>query len=86
MQISNLIGKYDQNNISVAAQEQTAKTGTQQLTGSLSSLNVGNIFEGSIRELNGNQVLLMLGNGESIAARIEGQINLALNQIGRAHV
>lgn len=80
MQISNLIGKYDQNNISVAAQEQTAKTGTQQLTGSLSSLNVGNIFEGSIRELNGNQVLLMLGNGESIAARIEGQINLALNQ------
>lgn len=80
MQISNLLGKYDQNSIPAAAQEQITKAGTQQLTGSLSSLNVGNIFEGSIRELSGNQVLLMLENGESIAARIEGQIELALNQ------
>lgn len=79
MQISNLLGKYDQN-IPVAAQEQTAKTGTQQLAGQLSSLNVGNIFEGTVKELSGNQVLLMLGNGESIAARMEGQVNLALNQ------
>lgn len=79
MQISNLLGKYDQN-IPVAAQEQTVKTGTQQLTGQLSSLNVGNIFEGTVKELSGNQVLLMLGNGESIAARMEGQVNLALNQ------
>ncbi len=79
MQISNLLGKYDQN-IPIAAQEQTAKTGTQQLTGSLASLNAGNIFEGTVRELSGNQVLLMLGNGESIAARMEGQVELALNQ------
>lgn len=79
MQISNLLGKYDQN-IPVATQEQTAKTGTQQLTGALSSLNAGNIFEGTVKELSGNQVLLMLGNGESITARMEGQVNLALNQ------
>ncbi|MCI8327004.1 MAG: flagellar hook-length control protein FliK [Lachnospiraceae bacterium] len=79
MQILNMLGKYDQN-IPVVAQEQTAKTGTQPLTGSLSSLNAGNIFEGTIKEMNGNQVLLMLGNGESIAARIEGQMELALNQ------
>lgn len=80
MQISNMIGKYDQNSVPVAAQEQTAKTGTQQLTNSLSSLKAGQIFEGTIREFSGNQVRLMLGNGESIAARIEGQVNLALNQ------
>lgn len=80
MQISNMLGKYDQNSVPVAAQEQTAKTGTQQLTNSLSSLSAGHIFEGTVREFSGNQVMLMLGNGESIAARIEGQVDLAMNQ------
>lgn len=80
MQISNMLGKYDQNSVPVAAQEQTARTGTQQLTNSLSSLSAGHIFEGTVREFSGNQVMLMLGNGESIAARIEGQVDLAMNQ------
>lgn len=79
MQISDLLGKYGQN-IQTYAQEQTAKMGTQQLSGSLAELKPGHIFEGTIREMTGSQVLLMLGNGDSIAARIEGQMNLMLNQ------
>ena len=80
MQISDLLGKYGQNTVSVTAQEQAVKTGTQQLTGTLSSLQTGNVFEGTVTDISDGQVLLTLANGEKISARLEGQIQLRLNQ------
>ena len=50
MQISDLLGKYGQNTVPVTAQEQAVKTGTQQLTGTLSSLQTGNVFEGTVTD------------------------------------
>ena len=41
MQISDLLGKYGQNTVPVTAQEQAVKTGTQQLTGTLSPFKYG---------------------------------------------
>ena len=80
MQISDLLGKYGQNTVPVTAQEQAVKTGTQQLTGTLSSLQTGNVFEGTVTDISDGQVLLTLANGEKISARLEGQIQLQLNQ------
>ena len=80
MQISDLLGKYGQNTVPVTAQEQAVKTGTQQLTGTLSSLQTGNVFEGTETDISDGQVLLTLANGEKISARLEGQIQLQLNQ------
>ena len=80
MQISDLLGKYGQNTVPVTAQEQAVKTGTQQLTGTLSSLQTGNVFEGTVTDISDGQVLLTHANGEKISARLEGQIQLQLNQ------
>lgn len=80
MQISDLLGKYGQNTVPVTAQEQAVKTGTQQLTGTLYSLQTGNVFEGTVTDISDGQVLLTLANGEKISARLEGQIQLQLNQ------
>lgn len=80
MQISDLLGKYGQNTVPVTVQEQAVKTGTQQLTGTLSSLQTGNVFEGTVTDISDGQVLLTLANGEKISARLEGQIQLQLNQ------
>lgn len=80
MQISDLLEKYGQNTVPVTAQEQAVKTGTQQLTGTLSSLQTGNVFEGTVTDISDGQVLLTLANGEKISARLEGQIQLRLNQ------
>lgn len=80
MQISDLLGKYGQNTVPVTAQEQAVKTGTQQLAGTLSSLQTGNVFEGTVTDISDGQVLLTLANGEKISARLEGQIQLRLNQ------
>ena len=80
MQISDLLGKYGQNTVPVTAQEQAVKTGTQQLIGTLSSLQTGNVFEGTVTDISDGQVLLTLANGEKISARLEGQIQLRLNQ------
>lgn len=80
MQISDLLGKYGQNTVPVTAQEQAVKTGTQQLTGTLSALQTGNVFEGTVTDISDGQVLLTLANGEKISARLEGQIQLQLNQ------
>lgn len=80
MQISDLLGKYGQNTVPVSAQEQAVRTGTQQLTGTLSSLQTGNVFEGTVTDISDGQVLLTLANGEKISARLEGQIQLQLNQ------
>lgn len=80
MQISDMLGKYNQNTASVTAQEQTAKAGTQELTGTLAGLKEGNIFEGTVKSARNGQVVLVLANGESITARIEGKIDLQLNQ------
>lgn len=80
MQISDLLGKYGQNTVPVTAQEQAVKTETQQLTGTLSSLQTGNVFEGTVTDISDGQVLLTLANGEKISARLEGQIQLQLNQ------
>lgn len=80
MQISDMLGKYGQNLISnTTATEQAAKMGTQQLTNALSSLSVGNIFEGTVKSISNQQVLLILGNGESVTARMEGKIDVPLN-------
>lgn len=80
MQISDMLGKYNQNTASVTAKGQTAKAGTQELTGTLAGLKEGNIFEGTVKSARNGQVVLVLANGESITARIEGKIDLQLNQ------
>lgn len=81
MQISDMLIKYGQNaTSSVAAREQTAKTGTQQLTGTLAELTEGSVFEGTVKSVKNGQVTLVLANGESVTARLDAKINLQLQQ------
>lgn len=81
MQISDMLIKYGQNaTSSVAAREQTAKTGTQQLTGTLTELTEGSVFEGTVKSVKNGQVTLVLANGESVTARLDAKINLQLQQ------
>ncbi len=79
MQISDMLGQYNRNasqNISVAA----PTPGVQQLVEAVRELTVGNIFEGTVNEMKKGQVVLGLSNGETVTARIAGNISLALGQ------
>lgn len=81
MQISDMLIKYGQNaTSSVATREQTAKTGTQQVTGTLAELTEGSVFEGTVKSVKNGQVTLVLANGESVTARLDAKINLQLQQ------
>lgn len=81
MQISDMLVKYGQNTTSsVAAKEQTAKTGTQQLTGTLAELEEGSVFEGTVKSAKNGQVTLVLANGETVSARLDAKISLQLQQ------
>lgn len=82
MQIADYLGQYA-NSLNAAAQPAANASGSsvQNLVSALTEqLQAGTIFEGSVNSIDGSKVLLGLGNGQTIAARLDGNVNLLLGQ------
>ena len=79
MQISDLVGQYNQASAS-GAETLTGTKGEENLVSSLRSLTKGNIFEGTVSSMKNGRVTLALSSGQQISARIEGKVQLSLGQ------
>ena len=81
MQINDLVNQY-QANLS-SGPDMTGKTkskGTEQLTKTLSNLQKGQIFEGTVNSIKGNQVILGLSSGQNITARLDKGVGLSIGE------
>lgn len=78
MQISDLTNQYT--NTTSSAESMSGTRGVETLVASVRNLTVGNIFEGSVNSIKGNQVVLGLSNGAELAARIEANMQLVQGQ------
>lgn len=79
MQISDLVGQYSRNinqDISVAAPAPES----QQLVDAVREMTAGNIFEGTVNEMHRGEVVLGLSNGQTITAKLTGNISLSKGQ------
>lgn len=81
MQIADYLGQYANSlaNASSAAAGKAAGT-PQNLVSEFTQMREGTVFEGSINAISGQKVLLGLANGQTIPARLEGNIQLVLGQ------
>lgn len=82
MQIADFIGQYA-NMLNAPLAGPSAKTGnvaTQRLVSEFTQMQEGAVFEGSVNSIEGSKILLGLGNGQTISARLEGSVNLMLGQ------
>lgn len=79
MQISDLVGQYNQASAS-GAEKLTGTKSVENLVSSLRSLTKGNIFEGTVSSMKNGRVTLALSSGQQISARIEGKVQLSLGQ------
>lgn len=77
MQISDLVGQY---NNSTQKPQVTGTTGTKKLASTLREMKSGSIFEGTVNSVKGGQVILGLSNGQTVTARLEGKVSLAVGQ------
>lgn len=79
MQVSDLLVQY-QNNLASGSEISTGTKGIEQLVETAKQLKVGNIFEGTINSIKGNQIILGLSSGQNITARLDAGINLTKGQ------
>lgn len=83
MQIADYLGQYANTLANASMTQSPVKAGgtvTQNLVSEFTQMQEGAVFEGSINEIDGSKILLGLGNGQTIAARVEGSVNLMLGQ------
>lgn len=79
MEIRNLINQYYgnvNNNASQAMQPQ----GVEQLTQALAALKEGVVFEGTVNNISGSEVLLGLSSGQNITARLLADVGLTVGE------
>lgn len=83
MQIADYLGQYANtlaNASTIAPSVKTGSTTTQNLVSEFTQMQEGSVFEGSINSIDGSKVMLGLVNGQTIAARLEGSMDLMLGQ------
>lgn len=83
MQIADYLGQYANSLANASMAAPAAKTGsvaTQNLVSQITQMQEGSVFEGSINSIDGSKVLLGLGNGQTISARLDGSVDLLLGQ------
>ena len=78
MQISDLTNQYT--NTTSQTESMSGTRGVEQLVSTVRNLTAGNIFEGTVNSIKGNQVMLGLSNGTQLAARIEANMQLVQGQ------
>ncbi|MBR1390039.1 MAG: flagellar hook-length control protein FliK [Lachnospiraceae bacterium] len=79
MQISDMLNQYNRNT-ATGATAVSPQQGVQQLVSAVRAMTVGNIFEGTVNSIRHGQVTLGLSNGQTIQARVEGNVSLSVGQ------
>ena len=79
MQISDLLGHY-LNAAGSQAEPITKKKGIERFASSMSEMEKGNVFEGTVNAVKGKTVILGLSNGQQITARLDAKILLQPGQ------
>ncbi len=81
MQVSDLVNQYQANLSSGGEVSAKTKTkGVEQLVSTVSKLQKGQVFEGTVNSIKGNQVILGLSSGQNITARMDGSISLKVGE------
>lgn len=75
MQITDKLGQYNQN-VKNGTEELMSAQGAQKLVSTTQELEVGNIFEGTVNSVRNGKVVLALGNGQLISARLDGKVSV----------
>lgn len=75
MQISDMMGQYNRN-VTNGTEELQGAQGVQKLVSTVSELSAGSIFEGTVNTIKNGRVVLGLGNGQVIAARLDAKIDV----------
>lgn len=79
MIVSDLVNQYH-NNLAAGSEVSTGTKGVEQLVETAKRLKSGNIFEGTVNSIKGNQVILGLSSGQNITARLDKGITLQKGQ------
>ena len=85
MQISDLVGQYNQASAS-GAETLTGTKGVENLVSSLRSLTKGNIFEGTVSSMKNGRVTLALSSGQQISVEGTGANYTLLQALSAAGV
>ena len=75
MQIREMLGQYSQN-VKNGTEELMSAQGTQKLVSSMQELEPGSTFEGTVNSVKNGKVVLALGNGQTITARLDGKVSI----------
>ena len=75
MQIRDMLGQYSQN-VKNGTEELMSAQGTQKLVSSMQELEPGSTFEGTVNSVKNGEVVLALGNGQTITARLDGKVSI----------
>ena len=76
MQITDLVHQY-YNNVSSGSTVLNGTEGIHQVSSTLSQLQEGQVFEGSVVSKDGEKVVISLDNGQNVSARLQGNISLS---------
>ena len=79
MQVSDMLNQYNQNT-ATGATAVAPRQGVQQLVAAVREMTVGNVFEGTVNQMKHGQVTLGLVNGQTIHARVAGNVKLTVGQ------
>lgn len=75
MQISDMLGQYNRN-VTNGTEELSSAQSTQKLVSTVGDMEIGNVFEGTVSQMKNGRVILALGNGQMLAARIDGKVDM----------
>ena len=75
MQIRDMLGQYSQN-VKNGTEELMSAQGTQKLVSSMQELEPGSTFEGTVNSVKNGKVVLALGSGQTITARLDGKVSI----------
>ncbi len=79
MQISDLVNQYN-SNMATGGEISTKSKGVEQLVSTVRKLTAGQVFEGTVNSIKGNQVILGLSSGQNITATLSRDISLVKGQ------
>ncbi len=80
MQIGNYYENYTKTGTGMSAYDAIQSGNVSTHNVSVKGMPQGSVFEGNVAKIKGNQVLLVLENGQSIKARLDGSVKLSLGQ------
>lgn len=75
MRISDMLGQYNRN-VTNGSEELRSAQSAGKMASTISELETGSIFEGTVNSIKGGRVTLALSNGQMISARLDGKVSL----------